>query len=114
LSSTEAEYIACGSCCAQVLWIQNQLRDFQIFTKHTTIKVNNTSTIAIACNPVHHSRTKHIDIRYHFLRDNVEHGRIILHVNTENNLADLFTKAFDSKRFLFLCDAIGMTNLTSK
>ncbi|KAJ9535928.1 hypothetical protein OSB04_un000908 [Centaurea solstitialis] len=67
------------------------------------------SAIAISANPVQHSKTKHIDIRYHFLKDNVEKENIELYfVNTEYQLADLFTKALDEKRFKFLISRLGM------
>ena len=78
LSTTEAEYIAVASCCAQLLWIKQQLKDFVIKTGCIPIMCDNTSAINMAKNPVQHKRTKHIDIRHHFLRDNVEKGNIVL------------------------------------
>ena len=63
LSTAEAEYIAVGACCSQVLWIAQQMRDLGIDFKGITIKCDNTSAISIAKNPVQHSRTKHIDVR---------------------------------------------------
>ncbi|KAK6148043.1 hypothetical protein DH2020_018955 [Rehmannia glutinosa] len=70
-STVEAEYIAAGSCCAQVLWMRQQLRDYEIEEKEISIMCDNTSPIAITQNHVLHSRTKHIDVRYHFIRDHV-------------------------------------------
>ena len=71
------------------------------------------SAIAITCNPVHHSKTKHIDIRYHFIKDYVEKGLIELkYVQTDNQLADIFTKALDESRFNALVSRLGMLNLT--
>ena len=64
-STAEAEYISAGSCCAQILWIRNQLRDYGLLLNKIPIFCDNTSAIAISNNPVQHSRTKHIDIRYH-------------------------------------------------
>ncbi|GJX13455.1 putative ribonuclease H-like domain-containing protein [Tanacetum coccineum] len=68
-SSTEAEYVAAASCCAQVLWIQNQLLDYGFNFMNTKIFIDNQSTICIVKNPVFHQRTKHIEIRHHFIRD---------------------------------------------
>ncbi|WOH12597.1 hypothetical protein DCAR_0832103 [Daucus carota subsp. sativus] len=74
LSTAEGEYLAAGSCCSQMLWMRQQLKDFGIKCKQTPIFCDNTSTINISENPVNHSRTKHIDVRHHFLRDNVAKG----------------------------------------
>nr|GEU36480.1 putative ribonuclease H-like domain-containing protein [Tanacetum cinerariifolium] len=68
-SSTKAEYIAAASCCAQVLWIQNQLLDYEYNFMHTIIYIDNSSTICIIKNLVVHSKTKHIEIMHHFIRD---------------------------------------------
>ncbi|KAJ9561374.1 hypothetical protein OSB04_006534 [Centaurea solstitialis] len=99
-STAEAEYVAAGSCCAQVLWMRNQLQDYGFKLSKIPIYCNNTSAIAIANNPVLHSKTKHIEIQYHFIRDHVMNGDVELHfVPTEYQLADLFTKPLDEKRF---------------
>ncbi|KAL8103060.1 hypothetical protein AgCh_027552 [Apium graveolens] len=74
LSTAEGEYIAAGSCCAQILWMQQTLQDFGISYSNIPIYCDNTSAINISKNPVMHSRTKHIDVRHHFLRDNVSKG----------------------------------------
>ena len=76
LSTAEAEYVAAASCCARLLWIKQQLSDFGLSIERVPIFCDNTSAIYIAKNPVQHKRTKHIDIRHHFLRDNVENKRI--------------------------------------
>ncbi|GJV40433.1 putative ribonuclease H-like domain-containing protein [Tanacetum coccineum] len=68
-SSTEAEYVAVTSCCGHVLWIQNQMLDYGYNFMHTMINIDNNSTICIIKNPVLHSKTKHIEIRHHFVRD---------------------------------------------
>jgi hypothetical protein len=104
--------MAAGSCCSQVLWIQQQMRDYGQNFLSTPINIDNQSTILITNNPVKHSRTKHIDIRFHFIRDCAEKKLIILEkVLTDDNLADLFTKAFDKARFELLVQLIGMRNL---
>ncbi|KAJ9547789.1 hypothetical protein OSB04_020332 [Centaurea solstitialis] len=110
-STTEAEYVAAGICCAQVLWLRNQLQDYDIQLSKIPIYCDNTSAIAIANNPVLHSKTKHIEVRYHFIRDHVMNGDIELHfVPTEYQLADLFTKPLDVTRFNMLISELGMLN----
>jgi hypothetical protein len=113
-SSCEAEYMAAGSCCSQVLWIQQQLRDYGMDFLDTPIKIDNKSAIDITNNPVMHKVTKHIDIRYHFLRDCVQKKFIHLEkVITDDNLADMYTKALDKTRFDKLILLNGMKNADS-
>ncbi|KAM6587476.1 hypothetical protein CsatA_010081 [Cannabis sativa] len=112
LSTTEAEYIAAGSCCAQILWMKQTLKDFDIDFECTPIKCDNTSAINLSKNPILHSRAKHIDIRHHFLRDHIQRGDIMLDfVSTEFQLADIFTKPLSDERFSFIRRELGMTNL---
>ncbi|GJV89010.1 hypothetical protein Tco_1532948 [Tanacetum coccineum] len=102
-STTEAEYVAAASGCGQVLWIQNQLLDYGYNFMNTKIYIDNNSAICIVKNPVYHSRTKHIDIRHHFIRDCYEKKLInVDHIHTDNNVADLLTKPFDVGRFQYL------------
>ncbi|KAI3735789.1 hypothetical protein L6452_15302 [Arctium lappa] len=111
-STTEAEYVAAGSCCPQVLWMRNQLLGYDLQLTKIPIYCDSTSAIAIANNPVLHSKTKHIEIRYHFIRDHVMNGDIELHfIPTDYQLADLFTKPLDETRFNFLISELGMLNL---
>ena len=113
-STAEAEYIA-GSCCAQILWIRNQLRDYGLLLNKIPIFCDNTSAITISNNPVQHSRTKHIYIRYHFIREHVMNGTVELHfVPTEQQLADIFTKPLDESTFSRLVCELGMLNTTDK
>ncbi|GJX24412.1 putative ribonuclease H-like domain-containing protein [Tanacetum coccineum] len=110
-STTEAEYVAAASCCGQVLWIQNQMLDYGFNFMNTKIYIDNESTICIVKNPVYHSKTKHIAIRHHFIRDAYEKKLIqVLKIHTNDNVADLLTKAFDVSRFQFLVVSIGMVN----
>ncbi|KAI3707500.1 hypothetical protein L6452_26084 [Arctium lappa] len=110
-STTKVEYIAAASCCSQVLWIQNQMLDYGITFLHTPIFIDNNSAISIVNNAVKHSKTKYIEIRYHFIRDCNEKKLIqVLKVHTSNQFADLFTKAFDVGRFTFLVTSVGMIN----
>ncbi|GKE36594.1 putative ribonuclease H-like domain-containing protein, partial [Tanacetum coccineum] len=111
-STTEAEYVAASSCCGQVLWIQNQLLDYGYNFMHTKIYIDNESTICIVKNHVFHSKTKHIKIRHHFIRDSNEKKLIqMIKIHTDKNVADLLTKAFDVSRFQYLIASIGMLNL---
>ena len=76
LSTAEAEYISAGSCCAQLLWMKQTLLDFGVKFDEILLLCDNESAVKIATNPVQHSRTKHIDIHHHFLRDHVNKGDI--------------------------------------
>ncbi|GKB28873.1 hypothetical protein Tco_0868274 [Tanacetum coccineum] len=74
---------------------------------------DNKSAIALCCNNIQHSRSKHIDIRYHFIKEQVENGVVKLYfVNTEYQLADIFTKALGRERFKFLTNKLGMKTLS--
>ena len=109
LSTAEAEYIAAGSSCTQLIWMKQMLEDYGVTQGVLTLYCDNTSAINISKNPVQHSRTKHIDIRHHFIRELVEEKIISLeHVSTEKQLADIFTKGLDHKRFEELRSEIGL------
>jgi hypothetical protein len=100
LSTTEAEYVATGQCSTQLLWMRQTLRDFGYNLIKVPLLCDNESAIRLADNLVEHSRTKHIDIRHHFLRDDQQRGDIdIYHISAENQLADIFTNPLDEKRF---------------
>jgi hypothetical protein len=100
LSTAETEYITAGHCCAQLLWMRQNLRDYGYKLSKVSLLCDNESAICMTDNLVEHSRTKHIDIRYHFLRDHQQKGDIkIAYVNTHNQLADIFTKPLDEKTF---------------
>nr|GEX87215.1 hypothetical protein [Tanacetum cinerariifolium] len=108
----EAEYVVAAYCCGQVFWIQNQLLDYGFDFMNTKIYIDNESTIYIVKNPVFHSKTKHIEIRHHFIRDAYEKKLIqVLKIHTDDNVADLLTKAFDVSTFNFLVVNIGFLNL---
>ncbi|GJW00244.1 hypothetical protein Tco_1555495 [Tanacetum coccineum] len=76
ISSTEAEYIAMSGCCAQILCMRSQLSDYDFAYNHIPLYFDNKSAIALCCNNVQYSRSKHIDIRHHFIREQVEKWRI--------------------------------------
>ncbi|KAJ9557228.1 hypothetical protein OSB04_011842 [Centaurea solstitialis] len=98
LSTAEAEYVAAACCCSQVLWMKIELADYGYTMHRIPIYCDSSSAIQIAANPVQHSRTKHIDIRYHFIKDHVEKGNVeLFFVESERQIADLFTKAFDEE-----------------
>ena len=100
LSTSEAEYAAAAACCSQLLWIKQLLEDFGINIKVIPLMCGNTSAVSMRKNPVHHKRTKHIDVRHHVLRDNVEKGNIVLtYCQTEEKIADIFTKALSKDQF---------------
>ncbi|GJX74206.1 retrovirus-related pol polyprotein from transposon TNT 1-94 [Tanacetum coccineum] len=100
MSSTEAEYVAAAGCCSNILWMKSQLTDYDIIYEKVPIFCDNTIAIAISNNPVLHSRTKHIDIRYHFIRDYILKGDIELYfIPTQYQLADIFTKPLDEPNF---------------
>ena len=85
------------------------LADYGIVEDTLVVYCDNTSAINISKNPVQHSRTKHIDIRHHFIRELVENKTVIIeYVATENQLADIFTKALDSSRFDFLRKSLAI------
>ena len=94
--------------------MRNQLRDYGLLLSKIPIFCDNTSAIAISNNPVQHSRTKHIDIRYHFIREHVTNGTVELHfVPTEQQIADIFTKPLDESTFSKLVGELGMLNLSN-
>ncbi|GJS69984.1 hypothetical protein Tco_0702825 [Tanacetum coccineum] len=115
MSSAEAEYVAAAGCCANILWMKSQLADYDIIYEKIPIFCNNTSAIAILNNPVLYSRTKHIDISYHFIRDHILKGDIELHfIPTQYQLVDIFTKPSDEPTFKRLIVELGMMNIDSK
>nr|GEY57369.1 copia protein [Tanacetum cinerariifolium] len=98
-----SEYVSLSACCAQVLWMRTQLTDYGFHFKKIPIYCDSKSAIAISCNLVQHSRTKHIAVCYHFIKEHVEKGTIELYfVKMDYQLADLFTKALLVDRFNYL------------
>ena len=110
LSSCEAEYIAATSATCQAVWMIRLIREL-MSNDESMVKllVDNQSAITLSKNTGHHNRTKHIDIRYHFMRECVEDKRIeIFFIRTEDQLADIFTKALGKAKFQEMCDRIGI------
>jgi hypothetical protein len=109
LSTVEAKYIASGHCCVQLLWMRQTLRDYGYKLSKVPLLCDTESAIRMADNPVEHSRTKHIGIRYHFLRDHQQRGNIeIAYVSTKEQLADIFTKPLDEKTFTKLRNELNI------
>ncbi|GKE59871.1 hypothetical protein Tco_1510238 [Tanacetum coccineum] len=103
MSSAEAKYVSISVCCAQVLWLRTQLADYGFYFDKIPMYCDSKAAIAISCNPVQHSRTKHIDVRYYFIKEQVEKGIVkLFFVETEYQLADLFTKALLEDMFKYL------------
>jgi hypothetical protein len=114
LSTAEAEYISAGNCCAQLLWMKQTLLDYGIIFKNVSLMCDNESTVKLATNLVQHSRTKHIDIRYHFLRDHVGKEDITIYsIGTDDQLADIFTKSLDETRFCSLRSEMNLIDLSN-
>ncbi|GJV73787.1 hypothetical protein Tco_1493782 [Tanacetum coccineum] len=108
ISTTEAEYIALQDVCAQILWMRSQLRDYGFAFNKIPMYCDNQSAIALCCNSVQHSRSKHIDIRHHFIKEQVERKVVELYfVETKYQLADIFTKALPRERFATLLPLLG-------
>nr|GEV59639.1 integrase, catalytic region, zinc finger, CCHC-type, peptidase aspartic, catalytic [Tanacetum cinerariifolium] len=113
MSSTEVEYVSLSTCCAQVLWMRTQLTYYGFHFDKIPMYCESNATIAILCNPVQHSRTKHINVRYHFIKEKVKKGIVeLFFVRTEYQLADLFTKALPVERFKYLVRRLSMRCLT--
>nr|GEW14531.1 copia protein [Tanacetum cinerariifolium] len=115
LSIAEAKYVSLFACCTQVLWMRAQLTDYGFHFKRIPIYCDSKSAIAISCNPVQHSRTKHIAVHYHFIKEHVEKGTVKLYfVKTDYQLAELFTKALPADRFNYLVRRLGMRSLSNQ
>ncbi|GKE04893.1 retrovirus-related pol polyprotein from transposon TNT 1-94 [Tanacetum coccineum] len=113
MSTAEAEYVSLSACYAQVIWMRIQLLDYGYKYNWILMYCDSKSVIAISCNPVQHSKIKHIDIRYHFIKEHVKKGTVELYfVRIEYQLADVFTKALPKERFEYLVHRIGMRCMT--
>nr|GFB55412.1 copia protein [Tanacetum cinerariifolium] len=115
LSTAEAEYVSLSAYYAQILWMRTQLTDYGFNFTKIPIYCDSKSAIAISCNPVQHSRTKHIAVRYHFIKEHVEKSTIELYfVKMDYQLADIFTKALPADRFNYLVRRLGMRSLSPR
>ncbi|GJT38417.1 hypothetical protein Tco_0938282 [Tanacetum coccineum] len=115
ISSIEAGYIALSGYCAQILWMRSHLTDYGFTFNKIPLYCDNKSTIALCCNNVQHSRAKHIDVRYHFIKEQVENGIVKLYfVQIEYQLDNIFTKPLPRERFNFLIEKLGMRSISPK
>ncbi|GKA40388.1 retrovirus-related pol polyprotein from transposon TNT 1-94 [Tanacetum coccineum] len=113
ISTTKAEYISMSGCCAQILWMRSQLLDYGFAFNKIPLYCDNRSAIALCCNNDQHSRSKHIDIGHHFIREQVEKGVVELYfMTTDYQLTDIFTKALPRERFEFLLSRLGMKSMS--
>eukprot|EP00253_Pinus_taeda_P030188 PITA_30188 len=115
LSTAEAEYVVVASCCTQLLWMMHTLEDFQnTCTPPISILCDNTSAIIISKNPVMHSKTKHIQIKYHFLREQVIEQKVKLeYVPSKEQVVDILTKPLPKETFEYLRKNLGVVDASS-
>ncbi|GKA73159.1 retrovirus-related pol polyprotein from transposon TNT 1-94 [Tanacetum coccineum] len=112
-SRRKAEYVAMSGCYAQILWMRSQLKDYGFEFNKIPLYYDNKSAIALCCNNVQHSRSKHIEILHHFIQDQVENRVVELYfMETNYQLADILTKALPRERFEFLLPRLGMKSMT--
>ncbi|GKA00377.1 retrovirus-related pol polyprotein from transposon TNT 1-94 [Tanacetum coccineum] len=109
ISTTEAEYVSAGKACQQALWMKQALVDYEVKLNDVPVLCDNKGAIDLSKNPVLHSRTKHIEIRHHFLRDNIQKGNISIEkVASEDNIADILTKPLKREPFNLLRLGLGL------
>ena len=114
LSTVKAKYISTGNCCAQLLWMKATLNDFGVKFKQVPLYCDNESATKMTNNLVQHSRTKHIDVRHHFIRDHQQNGDISIEsIGTEDQLADIFTKPLDEKRYCKLRNELNILDFSN-
>lgn len=108
LSTSEAEYMALIMCTQDVLWARSMLSDFGFEQKASTVVYEyNQGATALATNPGYHARAKHVDIRYHFIREKILEGLIkVIYKETKYQLVNILTKALGTNRMKLICDAM--------
>jgi hypothetical protein len=113
LSTTEAEFVAATSCACQAIWLRRILEEIQFKQQGaTSIYCDNSSTIKLSRNPVLHGRSKHIDVKYHFLRDLAKDEVInLIFCKSEDQVADIFTKPLKTPLFHKLRELLGVCSL---
>lgn len=110
LSSCEAEFMAAAAATCQAIWLKNLLKEMTGgYSNLVTIYVDNRSAIDLMKNPVHHGRSKHIDVRYYFIRECIENGQIkVVFVSSNEQRADILTKALPSVKFATMRNLLGV------
>ena len=113
LSSCQAEYIAASTAACQAVWLGQLMGDlFAMDPVVPTVLVDNKSAIQLCKNPVFHDRSKHIETRYHFIRESIDSGQIAVeYINTEDQLADILTKPLRRIKFQGLREKIGIVEI---
>ena len=112
LSTTEAEYMAITEAVKEAIWLQGLLDDLGVGQKHVTVFCDSQSAIHLAKNQVYHARTKHIDVRYHSVREIIEEGGVLVQkIKTDDNLADMLTKVVTTIKFNHCLDLINIVKV---
>ena len=114
LSTTEAEYVAATEACKELLWLKRFLQELGFKQQRYVVLCDNQSAIHLAKNSMFHKRTKHIDVRYHWIRDAIEDGLFELDkVHTDDNGSDTLTKPLAREKLKVCCSIAGMANSSS-
>lgn len=115
LSTTEAEYMAMSTACQELIWLKSLYLEINGCQDEAwIIYSDNKGSINLAHNNVYHARSKHIDIRHHFVRDMIQRKSIIIqYISTEEMVADILTKALPNQRIQQLCQYLGLNNFKS-
>ncbi|SJL19090.1 uncharacterized protein ARMOST_22698 [Armillaria ostoyae] len=113
LSTTEAEYVSAVSAGQEILWLRNLFTEFRYsFTHASVLHINNESALSVAWNPEHHGRVKHLDLRFYWLRNEVEKGRIhVVHLRTEDMPADALTKGLGREKLKHMITLLGLVSI---
>ena len=113
MSTCKAEYVAATTSVCHAIWLRNVLHEMKLTQKEATeIQVDNKSAIELVKNPKDHGRSKHIDVRFHFIREQVKLKNIrVVHVNTHDQAADIFTKALAKPLFENCKQMLGMKDI---
>ena len=111
LSTTEAEYMAATQACKETIWIQRLIEELGHKQQKISVYCDSQSALHIARNPAFHSRTKHIGVQYHFVREVVEEGSVDMQkIHTKDNLADAMTKPINAEKFEWCRSSYGLWN----
>lgn len=109
LSTTEAEYMAATQACKEAIWIQRLMEELGHKQQKISVYCDSQSALHIARNPTFHSRTKHIGVQYHFVREVVEEGSVDMQkIHTKDNLADVMTKPINADKFIWCRSSYGL------
>jgi len=112
LSTTEAEFIAAAEAAKEAMWLQRFMHELGFAKRTTSIRCDNQGAIALIRNPVFHQRTKHMDVRLFFIREAQEEGKIdVSYIDTDNQLADIMTKALPAPRFQSLRESLNICEM---